>query len=184
MRKSAIKQIPPHYVPYISIVDDLPIKAALDKHLGSFQNLDIAVLEELGDRVYAPGKWTTKEILQHIIDWERIFSYRALVYARQEPTRPVAHDENWMTPHSKANTRSFQDLIDDFLFVRSSTISLFKTFDEEDLLQVAYSGDNEFSVLGFGFSMVGHELHHFKVIQERYLPLLGRDVKLVKGMKC
>lgn len=183
MKKENLENIPPHYQAYVDLADDLTIKAALDKHLASFQNLNFAILEELGDRTYAPEKWTTKEIIQHIIDWERIFSYRALVYARQEPTRPVAHDENWMTPHSKANTRSFQDLIDDFLFVRSSTISLFKTFDEEDLLQLAYSGDNEFSVLGFGFSMVGHQIHHFNVIQERYLPLLGRDVKLVKGMK-
>lgn len=184
MRKSEIHLELGYYTDYLKLIEDLPILEALEKYTEEIRNLNKEALNALDEKVYAPGKWTVKEILQHLIDWERIFSYRALVYARQESNRPVAHDENWMTPHSKANSRTFQDLIDDFLFVRSSTISLFKTFDEEDLMQIAYSGDHEFSVLGFGFSMVGHQIHHFHVIQERYLPLLGREVELVKGMRC
>lgn len=184
MKKENLENIPPHYQAYVDLADDLTIKAALDKNLASFQNLNFAILEELGDRTYAPEKWTTKEIIQHIIDWERIFSYRALVYARKDANRPVSHDENVLAPNSKANHKTWEELKNDFLFVRSSTISLFQSFDEEDLMQPAFSGDSEFSVLAFGFIIVGHQIHHFNIIQERYLPLLGREVELVKGMRC
>lgn len=184
MKKSTLINIPEYYQYYINLVEDLTIKSALDKHLTQFQKLNFEVLKELGDRTYAPGKWTTKEIIQHVIDWERIFSYRALVYARMDENIPVSHDENLMTPNSKAHSKSWEDLKDDFLYARSSTISLFQSFDREDLGRKAYSLNNEISVLMIGFIMVGHQIHHFNIIQERYLPLLGREVELVKGMSC
>jgi hypothetical protein len=184
MKKAELQNIPEYYQHYVGLVENLTIKAALDKHLTQFQNLDFDVLKELGDRTYAPGKWTTKEIIQHVIDWERIFSYRALVYARRDVNIPVSHDENVMTPNSKANLKSWEELKDDFLFARSSTISLFQSFDPEDLSRKAYSLNNEISVLMIGFIMVGHQIHHFNIIQERYLPLLGREVELVRGMRC
>lgn len=184
MKKSDLQNIPSYYQSYINLVDDLTIKAALDKHLASFQNLNWEALYELGDRTYANGKWTVKEILQHIIDWERIFSYRALIYVRMDENRPMPHDENILAANSKANSKTWEEVKDDFLFARSSTISLFQSFDQEDLLKKAYSYENEISVAMIGYVLVGHQMHHFNIIQERYLPLLGREVELVKGMRC
>lgn len=184
MRRSDLKEKPVHYWDYIQLVEDLPLKAALDKHLASVQNLNLPALKELVDRTYAPEKWTVKEILQHIIDWERIFSYRSMIYVREDENRTPGHDQNILAANSKANHRTLENIIDDFIIVRSSTISLFQTYDREDLMKPYHYYENQMSVLALGYSIVGHQMHHFNIIQERYLPLLGREVELVKGMRC
>lgn len=185
MNKSNFQSIPPHYQTYISWVDNLPIKTALDKQFYGLQNLNLEVLEALGNQTYASGKWTVKEVLQHIIDWERIFCYRALVYARLDSNFPVSHDENLMAANSHANQRTIKQLIEELLIVRSSTISLFNSFTEKDLGQKANHSTNGISVSMIGYIIIGHQIHHLKIIEERYLPLLGKEkIKLLKGVKC
>lgn len=184
MRRSDLKEKPFHYWDYIQLVEDLPLKAAMDKHLASVQNLNLPALKELSDRTYAPEKWTVKEILQHIVDWERIFSYRSMIYVREDENRTPGHDQNILAANSKANHRTLENIIDDFIIVRSSTISLFQTYDREDLMKPYHYYENQMSVLALGYSIVGHQMHHFNIIQERYLPLLGEDVKLVLGSSC
>ncbi len=187
MKKSDLQEQPVHYWDYIKLVDNLPLKAAFDKHLTNVQNLNISALNELGDQVYAPGKWTVKEILQHIIDWERIFTYRSLVYVRMEPNFPPGHDQDLMTPNSKANQKTLESIIDDFIVVRSATISLFQSYDKEDLMKTYHYGENhqnQMSIFALGFSIIGHQIHHFNVIQERYFPILGGEIPLVNGFKC
>ncbi len=187
MRRSDLKEKPVHYWDYINLVEDLPLKAAMDKHLASIQNLNLTALKELGDQTYAPGKWTVREIIQHIIDWERIFAYRALIYARLEENRPPGHDQNVMAANSKANSRTLEFLQDDFIFTRSSTTSLFQSFDKEDFEKAYFYGENHqnrMSILALGYSIIGHQVHHLNIIQERYLPILGNDVKLILGSSC
>jgi|SRR5690606_2865378 len=179
MKKSDLNEQPVHYWDYIKLVEDLPLKAAFDKHLANIQNLDKEALKELGDRTYQPGKWTVREILQHIIDWERIFSYRSLIYVRQEPNLPPGHDQDIMAPNSKANARSLDSIIDDFIMVRSATTSLFQTYDHEDLMKPYRYGENhmdQMSVLALGYSIVGHQIHHINIIKERYLSLLNNTI--------
>ncbi len=187
MKKSDLKEQPVHYWDYINLVEDLPLKAAFDKHLANVQNLNLTVLKELGNQTYAPGKWTVKEILQHIIDWERVFSYRSLMYVRMEENRPPGHDQDVMAANSKANSRNLESIIDDFIIVRSATTSLFQSYDKEDLMKPYFYGDghqNQMSIFALGYSIIGHQIHHFNVIQERYLPLLGEEVKLILGSSC
>lgn len=184
MRKSDLKEKPVHYWDYMQLVEDLPLKAAMDKHLANIQNLNLSALKELGDQTYAPGKWTVKEILQHIIDWERIFSYRSLIYVREDENRTPGHDQDILAANSKANQRTLENIIDDFIIVRSSTISLFQTYDQEDLMKMYHYYENQMSILALGYSIVGHQMHHFNIIQERYLPILGEEVKLVLGSSC
>jgi hypothetical protein len=175
MKKSDLLEKPVHYETYIQLVEDLPIKAAFDKYLIQFQNQNWNELKELGDKVYQPGKWTAREIIQHIIDWERIFSYRALIYVRREENKPPGHDQDLMTANSKANQRSLESLKDDFIFTRSATISLFQSFDKEDLMKPYFYGENhqnQMSVFALGYSIIGHQIHHLNIITERYLPLL------------
>lgn len=179
MKKEFISPMPDYYDRYIHLVDDLPLTVALEKHFTNIQNLNLEVLNQLGDRTYAPEKWTFKEILQHLTDWERIFSYRALVFARQEPQIPSGHDENIMGANSKANNRPLQDIIDDFLVARRSTISLFRSFDDESLLTVGQNWNMKISVLAIGFTIIGHQIHHFNIVKERYLPLIGSDLALL-----
>jgi|SRR5690606_26131052 len=184
MRRSEINPLPEYYDRYINLVEDLSITVAFDKHFAEIQNLNLEVLNELGDQVYAPGKWTVKEILQHLIDWERIFSYRSIIYARQEGTATPGHDENILAQNSKANHKKLEDIIEDFLFARSSTRSLFSTFDKEDLRTIGKSWNMEISVAAMGFTIIGHQIHHFNIIKERYLPLLGENRELFLGTSC
>lgn len=179
MKKSAIQPMPELYGRYIDLVEDLTLNVALDKHFANIQNLNKEVLEELGSLTYAPEKWTVKEVLQHLIDWERVFVYRAVVFARKEGTTPSGHDENIMATNSKANSKSVNEIVEDFLVVRHCTGSLFRGFDDNDLMTIGQNWNMEMSVLSVGFTIVGHQIHHFNMIQEKYLPLLGREVNLI-----
>lgn len=172
--------MPEYYDRYIALVDDLSLNVAFDKYFTQIQNLNLEVLHELGDRTYAPGKWTIREIIQHLVDWERIFSYRCIIFARREGTVPPGHDENILAGNSKANHRKLEEIIEDYLFARRNTQSLFDSFDDESLLTVGKSWNYEMPVLAMGFIMLGHQIHHFNIIRDRYLPILGRNYELVK----
>lgn len=173
MRKSEIRIELGYYQNYLELLEDLPILEALEKYAEEIRNLNKEVLNALEGKVYAPGKWTVKEILQHLIDWERIFSYRALVYARNDGGITPGHDQEIMTNNSNANSKSLDRILEDFQTVRTSTISLFKSFDQVDLLREGENYNMKMNPLGIGFIILGHQLHHFKIIQERYFPLIS-----------
>lgn len=121
------------------------------------------------DYRYAEGKWTIKDILQHIIDAERIFSYRALRFARKDQTPLPSFEENDYADIANGSQRSIQDLLTELAVVRQSTISLFKTFDDEALKRIGTASGNPMSVRALGFVIIGHQNHHQNVYQERYL---------------
>lgn len=181
MKKADIFPMPDYYDRYIQLVDDLTLNVAFDKYFTQIQNLNQDVLNELDGRTYAPEKWTIKEILQHLIDWERIFSYRAIIFARKENNIPPGHDENILAANSKANQRDLEEIIDDYLFARRNTQSLYNSFDQADLTAVGKSLNYEMPVLALGFIILGHQIHHFNIISERYLPLTSRHQPLILG---
>jgi hypothetical protein len=121
------------------------------------------------DYRYAEGKWTLNELLQHVIDAERIFCYRALCFARKDATPLPSFDENSYAENSKAQNRDWNDLIEEFKAVRKATEYLFFSFDKEQLDSSGLSNKNPNYVLGMGFVTIGHTLHHKKIIEERYL---------------
>jgi hypothetical protein len=121
------------------------------------------------DYAYAEGKWTIKEMLQHIIDAERVFGYRALRFARKDPTPLPAFDENLFAKNAKADKRTWKDLIEEFKTVRKATEWLYSSFDDEQLNATGVSNNHSNYVLAFGYISIGHTLHHLKVIEERYL---------------
>ncbi|MBK9191625.1 MAG: DinB family protein [Crocinitomicaceae bacterium] len=123
---------------------------------------------EAGLNVYAKGKWTIPQIIEHLTDAERIFQYRALRYARQDKTELPGFDEDMYAAISKANDRSVKDLLNDYQIVRNSTISLYKTFDKDQFFFTGKANGQETSVIALGFMMIGHAVHHYKVIEERY----------------
>lgn len=118
---------------------------------------------------YAPGKWTLKEMLQHIIDCERIFNFRALAFARGEKQSLPGFEEDKYAENSFGNNREWKDLCDEFLVVRKSTIFLYKSFTKEALLRSGISNEKEMTVNAVAFAIGGHEKHHIGVINERYL---------------
>jgi hypothetical protein len=118
---------------------------------------------------YLDGKWTIKDIIQHIIDAERIFSYRALRISRNDKTPLAGFEENCYVDNTNANTRDIEDLLTELVAVRQSTVLLFKSFSEEQLGKIGMASDNPISVRAIGFIIIGHQKHHLRIIEERYL---------------
>ena len=121
------------------------------------------------DYRYAEGKWTIKEIIQHITDTERILAYRALRISRNDSTPLPGFDENSYADNTSANTRSLQDLLTELSAVRHSNLLLFKSFSKEQLLRIGTASDQPISVRAIGFMLIGHQKHHQKVFAELYL---------------
>lgn len=121
------------------------------------------------DYRYAEEKWTIKDIIQHIIDAERIFTYRALRFARNDKTDLPGFEENIYAVEANANKRSIMDLLTELSAVRHSTLLLFKTFTDEQLMLSGTANGNSMTVRAIGFVIIGHQNHHQKVFKERYL---------------
>jgi uncharacterized damage-inducible protein DinB len=121
------------------------------------------------DYRYAEGKWTIKEIIQHLIDCERVFSYRALRFSRNDKTPLPGFDEDSYNENTAGNFRSLQDLLTEMAVVRQSTLSLFKSFSQDQLLRIGNASDKEISVRAIGFIILGHQKHHQNIFQQRYL---------------
>lgn len=118
---------------------------------------------------YEEGKWSVREVLGHLIDTERVFNYRALRFARGDDTDLHGFDHNEFVPASKAGGRLLKDLAKEYQVVRNASLALFDGFDEEMLSRSGTANGNKATVLALGFIIVGHEIHHRRVLQERYL---------------
>ena len=121
------------------------------------------------DYRYAEGKWTIKDIIQHIIDTERIFAYRALRISRNDKTPLPGFEENDYVDNTNANDRNLQGLLTEMAVVRQATLSLFKRLSEEQLKRTGTASNTSISVRAIAFIVIGHQKHHQRVFQERYL---------------
>ncbi len=159
----------PYYKRYIDLVEILPLPEALAKGLESTQSFFDSLPPEKWHYRYAEGKWTPKDILQHITDTERVFAYRALYFARSSNAKLKGFDENLFAENALANNRSVESLLEEYLAVRKATICLFKHFNLNQLKQIGMANGNNMSVAALGFVICGHEIHHCNIISERYL---------------
>jgi hypothetical protein len=164
--------MPQFFDRYINLVEDIDIVEALEKYNTINTLLNKDELERLGDKVYAPGKWTIKEIIQHLTDNERVQAYRALRIARNDKTPLPGYDENLFAQNVHPSDRGLDDLLEEFAIVRRSNIILFENFNEEIQQRTGLCNNVTIPVLALGFVLVGHQLHHAKIIRERYLPLI------------
>jgi uncharacterized damage-inducible protein DinB len=175
MEKSEIIKMPNYFDRYINLVEDVDVIDALEKYGPAYLEKEKANFEKLGDKVYAAGKWTIKDILQHIIDAERVFAYRALRFARNDKTELHGFNENYFAENADTKNRSVTDLLEEFKLLRSLTIIFYKSLDKETLQREGIASGNTISVLALGFTMTGHAIHHMNVIRERYFPLIGEQ---------
>ncbi len=157
------------YVNYINQVSDEyalieELEISLHRLIKFVQNIPM----DKFDFRYAEKKWTIKDIIQHIIDAERVFAYRAMRFARNDQTKLAGFDENEYVDFANANTRSVMELLTELSAVRHSTLFLFKSFNEEQLLKIGIASNNAISVRALGFVIIGHQNHHQKVFEERY----------------
>jgi hypothetical protein len=173
MKKSDIRTMPQYFEKYIKQVADLELSEAFDDSLKQLDGLDKSLLAKLDGKRYAPDKWTVKEILQHVIDWERILSFRTLLFARKEGSVPQGVDGDLLASNMKADQRTIDSLIDELKITRLSTKALLQSFDADMLQSTGINWKYEISVLAMGFTIIGHQIHHLKIIEEKYYPLLS-----------
>jgi len=121
------------------------------------------------DYRYAEGKWTIKDIIQHLMDSERIFAYRALRFSRNDQTPLASFEEDDYANNTDSNKRSIQELLTEFSALRHSTLLFYKSLSEEQLKRIGTASNNQISVRALGFVIIGHQKHHQKVFEERYL---------------
>lgn len=179
MKRSAIQPLPEYFDRYIKMVDDMELEDAFEQSRQQLDQINIKALQAIGKKTYAPGKWTVKDILQHLGDTERVLSYRALRFARNDKTKLHGFDQDPFASNAGSNQRELDDLIEELKVIRQATILLYKNFDEEILLRKGISNHVEISVLALGFTIIGHQMHHLNIIKEKYFPLTlpGADKK-------
>lgn len=154
---------------YTSLVQETTIEAALNARDEALEEFYNKVKEEKSLYAYAEGKWTLREMLQHMIDTERIFTYRALAISRKETTDLPGFDENAYADNSFANSRSWADLTAEMRIICQSTKILYASFTEEMLEAEGTANSNKFKVRTAGFIIAGHAAHHMNIAKERYL---------------
>ena len=157
------------YKSYIQALEDVELIEELEICLHEFIKFVQNIPMDKFDYRYEVGKWTIKEIIQHLIDSERVFSYRALRISRNDKTPLPGFNENEYVDNSNGNVRNLQGLLTELAVVRQATLSLFNSFSQEQLIKIGIASNNEVSVRAIGFIIIGHQKHHQKIFAERYL---------------
>jgi uncharacterized damage-inducible protein DinB len=160
---------PPPFARYINLVESNSVSEVIEKYSKYIIDFFKQIPAEKVDFRYAESKWSIKEMLQHIIDAERIFTYRALRIARHDKTPLPGFDENSYAAVSNADARVWQSLLEEFEAVRKSTDLLLQSFTTDQLQQSGITNEHPNTVVAISFVIFGHILHHINILNERYL---------------
>jgi hypothetical protein len=161
----------PYFEQYMQLVflNEKTIIENLESAQNTFESVLRNVTKEKHSFSYAPGKWTLKELIQHIIDTERVFCYRALCFARNDKAALPGFDQDVFVANDTANERDYYDLLDEMKVLRQSSIQLYKSFSKDALLCIGVASENKMSVRALGYLFSGHQIHHLNIVKERYL---------------
>ena len=165
----------PGHATYVAAVPDGDVLALLKKQNGETVRLLARIGEKKSRHRYAPGKWSIREVIGHLIDAERVFTYRALTFARADHNALPGFDENMWASSSNADSRTLKSLLDEFKALRAATLAMFTTFTEEQLARTGIASGHQVSVRGLLYVTTGHERHHTKILRERYLAKKSRS---------
>ena len=160
---------PKYYDSYIDLVRDKVILFTLDEQMNFTYAFLMTISEKKGDYAYADGKWTLKEVIGHLIDAERVFAYRAMRFARKDKTDLPGFEEDDYVKNANFASRSLADLAEELLMLRKSNMYLFNSFNEDTMKLTGTANGSEISVEALLFAIAGHQKHHLKVINDRYL---------------
>lgn len=169
MSRPDLSRVPEWYHGYINQVPENMLMNALQNQTISFIKFLNKLPFEKRNYRYEKGKWTIKEMLQHITDAERIFAYRALCFARQDTTPLPGFDENYYADNAEASKRDWDNMLEEFKLIRKSNEILFASFDKKQLDSTGIASGKTVYVMAIGFIMVGHINHHINVIKQRYI---------------
>ena len=160
----------PYYLRYISKLSaDMELRNGFESgKLNVIHFFEALPPEKLNYR-YAPGKWSIKEILQHLIDTERIFMYRCFRIARRDTTSLAGFDQNIYITPSMASEKSLQVLLTEYKSVRESSVALLNNLGDKDLCFVGTANESSMSARAAAFTIIGHEIWHMDIIRARYI---------------
>lgn len=157
-----------YYHRYTSLVADGDVIATLEREFPRTRALLETVPPARESWAYEPGKWTIREVVGHLADTERVLAGRALWIARDPATPLPSMEQNVWASNSNARRRPLRELLDEWASVRAATLTLVRSFDAEALTRVGTASGMRFTVRSFAWIIAGHELHHRKLLQERY----------------
>ena len=160
---------PAYFYNYIHLVENEDLNIILKNQLTESLAFFNSIPKEKYDYKYAEGKWSIKESLQHMIDTERVFSYRALAFSRKDPNILPSFDDKIYAANANGGARKWNDMTDEFAAVRKSTQLLFNSFSPEQLDSLGKASDYEMNAKAMGYTIAGHLAHHLNIIRERYL---------------
>lgn len=164
-----IDGLPSYLVGYVKKARGEELFAAFANASEHAERVAGLIPSEMDGHRYAPGKWSIKEVVQHVNDAERVFAYRALRFARNDATPLPAFEENHYARTSEADQRMLLDLWEEHRAIRRSTLQLFSSFTLPMLQRSGMAGGNAINVLSLGWVIAGHAEHHWEIIRERYL---------------
>jgi len=158
-----------YYFKYIDLVTGDDIVSAMEDQMGEMLQFLSGISEEQSLHSYEPGKWTIRELLNHVNDGERIFAGRALWFARGFTDPLPSFEQDIAVQAAHANNTSWVDLVEEFEIVRLGTISLLKSLPDEAWDRTGVASDNPVSVRALAYIIAGHVAHHINVLRDRYL---------------
>jgi hypothetical protein len=164
----------PYSEQYIVLVTGDDILETLKTQLKQTAMLFSARSERDGNFRYAPEKWSVKEVLGHVADAERIFAYRAVRIARGDQTPLAGFEQDDYVRGARFGARKLADVVEEYADVRQASLALFRSLDEEAWLRRGVANSNPVTVLALAYLIAGHELHHRKILEERYFPAIPR----------
>ena len=154
---------------YVSLVPETDVSASLSRQPAELRALLAGVTGEREHFRYAPGKWTVREVVGHMIDIERVFGHRAFSIARADPAPLPGFDENAYAKVARADARPLSDLLDEFETVRRSNLFVLQRVSGQEWQAVGTANNAKVSVRALAFLLVGHVRHHMKILEARYL---------------
>lgn len=169
LKRPSKSEYPNYYVPYVDLVPEADLVQLLEENLQKTIALFEGISEEDSLHRYAKGKWSIKEVLGHIADTERIMSYRLLRVARGDQTPLAGFDENDYVQAAQSNNLSLKTILEDFKVVRKATISLIKNLPENTWANIGNANGTEITTRAIAYIIAGHQMHHCKIVEERYL---------------
>jgi len=168
INKPQANEYAPYAAGYIGLVDTTDITGLLEQLKDSTYDLFSGMSNEQAMHSYAEGKWTLKQMLGHIIDTERVFSFRAFVFSRESVELP-GFDQDIYINNTDYNTRTIQDLALEYKAVREATLFLSRSFTDKQLMRTGIASNHPVSVRALVYMTAGHELHHLRIVREKYL---------------
>ena len=163
----------PYFAKYVMLVPDGDFLETLEAQLGALQRVLEPLTDKQGDFRYEPDKWSIKELLGHINDAERIFSYRLLRIARGDQTPLPGFEQDDYVKTANCSDQKLSGLLEEFISVRRATITLVRSLETASWLRRGISSNAPITALALGFVLVGHVTHHQKILEQRYLPVLA-----------